>query len=136
MFGPVRGPLPDESWKGWWGVNPPYHVPVFVLTHYPRPPLAMQGGTTFYFVTDGPEAALHQAKEAANGKDVRIGGGVATLQQYLKAGLIDEVHVAFAPVLLGGGEHLFAGLDLPRLGYTVAQTVAGEGATHLFLKHQ
>ena len=115
MFGPVRGPWPDDSWKGWWGKSPPYHVPVFVLTHHPRAPLTMEGGTTFHFVTEGIEAALERAREAAGGKDVRIGGGVATVRQYLEARLIDELRLAIAPVLLGGGENLFAGLDLPAL---------------------
>ena len=112
MFGPVRGPWPDESWTGWWGEEPPYHVPVFVLTHHARPPLAMQGGTEFRFVTDGIESALAQAKEAAGGKDVRLGGGVATIRQYLRAGLIDEMQLSIAPVLLGRGEHLLEGIDL------------------------
>lgn len=134
MFGPVRGPWPDDSWKGWWGDEPPYHVPVFVLTHHARAPLAMKGGTTFYFVTDGPESALQQAKEAANGKNVRIGGGVSTIRQYLTAGQIDEMHLAFSPVLLGEGENLFAGLDLPKLGFQPVQTTAGEHATHVILK--
>ncbi|HEY3459158.1 MAG TPA: dihydrofolate reductase family protein [Bryobacteraceae bacterium] len=134
MFGPVRGPWPDDSWKGWWGDEPPYHVPVFVLTHHARAPLAMKGGTTFYFVTDGPESALQQAKEAANGRNVRIGGGVSTIRQYLTAGQIDEMHLAFSPVLLGEGENLFAGLDLPKLGFQPVQTTAGEHATHVILK--
>jgi dihydrofolate reductase len=134
MFGPIRGPWIDDSWKGWWGDAPPYHVPVFVLTHHARAPLPMKGGTTFYFVTDGPEAALKQAKDAAKGQDVCIGGGVATIRQYLTAGLIDEMHLAFSPVLLGEGENLFAGIDLPKLGYTPVQTAAGEGATHVVLK--
>jgi len=133
MFGPVRGPWQDDSWKGWWGDNPPYHTPVFVLTHHARSPLAMEGGTTFYFVTDGPESVLRQAKEAANGKDVRIGGGVSVIRQYLTAGRIDEMHVAISPVFLGEGEHLFQGIDLAKLGFTVLKTVAGEHATHLFL---
>lgn len=134
MFGPVRGPWFDDSWKGWWGDEPPYHVPVFVLTHHPRASLAMQGGTTFYFVTDGPEFALEQAKDAANGRDVRIGGGVSTIRQYLILGQIDEMHLAFSPVLLGEGENLFAGLNLPKLGFTPVQTTAGEEATHVILK--
>jgi dihydrofolate reductase len=117
MFGPVRGPWPDESWKGWWSDNPPYHTPVFVLTNYPRAPIAMNGDTTFHFVTDGIHAALRRAFDAANGKDVRLGGGVATIRQYLRAGLVDEMHLAFAPVLLGAGEALLADLDLQRLGY-------------------
>src|SRR5262252_1085571 len=120
MFGPVRGPWPDDSWKGWWGDEPPYHTPVFVLTHHPRPPLRMAGGTEFRFITEGIEAALAQARAAAGGRDVRLGGGVATIRQYLRAGLIDELHLAVRPVLLGSGEHLFGGLDLPALGYECA----------------
>ena len=134
MFGPVRGPWPDASWKGWWGDTPPYHVPVFVLTHHARSPLEMKGGTTFYFVTDRIESALKQAKEAAHGKDVRIGGGVATIRQYLMAGLIDEMHLAMSPVLLGEGEALFAGINLHELGFMVERVVAGEGATHLLIR--
>lgn len=134
MFGPVRGPWPDESWKGWWGDEPPYHTPVFVLTHHPRAPLKMQGGTEFRFVTEGIHAALQQAKTAAGGRDVRLGGGAATVRQYLQAGLIDELHLAVSPVLLGSGEHLWQGLDLPALGYECAKTVAGERATHVFLR--
>lgn len=134
MFGPVRGRWPDESWKGWWGDNPPYHVPVFVLTHYPRAPLEMAGGTVFHFVTDGIGAALDRAKAAAGGRDVRIGGGVSTVRQYLKAGLIDEMHLAIAPVVLGRGEALFSGLDLPLLGFRVAEHVASEHAMHVVLK--
>lgn len=133
MFGPVRGPWPDESWRGWWGDEPPYHVPVFVLTHHARAPLAMQGGTTFHFVTDGIESALAQARAAAGARDVRLGGGVATIRQYLAAGLLDEMHLAVSPVLLGRGEHLFHGLDLPALGWHVAEHVAGEAATHVVL---
>ena len=133
MFGPIRGPWPDDAWKGWWGDNPPYHVPVFVLTHYPRAPLAMAGGTTFHFVTDGIEAALQRATEAAGGKDVRIGGGAATIRQYLRAGLVDELHLAIAPVLLGGGEPLLAGIDLLRLGYDCTEHVPSEKATHVVL---
>ena len=134
MFGPVRGPWPDDSWKGWWGDEPPYHTPVFVLTHHPRAPLAMAGGTEFRFVTEGIHAALEQAKAAAGGRDVRVGGGVSTVRQYLSAGLIDELHLAVRPVLLGAGEHLFHGLDLPALGYECAESVAGERATHVFLR--
>jgi dihydrofolate reductase len=133
MFGPVRGPWPDESWKGWWGDNPPYHTPVFVLTHYPRPPLRMAGGTEFRFVTDGIGAALEQARAAAGGRDVRIGGGVATVRAYLSAGLVDEVHLAVRPVLLGEGERLFDGLDLRALGYDVIRHVAGARALHVTL---
>ena len=134
MFGPVRGPWPDQSWKGWWGEEPPYHCPVFVLTHHERPPLEMKGGTIFNFVTDGIEAALARAQEAARGKDVRIGGGVATVRQYLEARLIDALHLAVAPVLLGGGENLFAGLDLPALGYRVTSHEASEAATHVIIE--
>lgn len=130
MFGPVRGPWPDESWKGWWGDEPPYHVPVYVLTHHPRAPLTMQGGTVFHFVTDGLESALEQAKAAAGGRDVRIGGGVSTVRQCLQAGLIDEMHLVVSPVLLGGGEHLLGGLDLPALGYRVTEHVPTARATH------
>ena len=138
MFGPVRGPWPDDSWKGWWGEEPPYHVPVFVLTHHARAPLQMKGGTTFYFVTDGPESALRQAREAARclgvEKDVRIGGGVSTIRQYLAAGLIDEMHLAVSPVLMGEGENLFAGMNLHQMGFRVERATAGEGATHVLLK--
>lgn len=134
MFGPVRGPWPDDSWKGWWGEEPPYHVPVFVLTHHARAPLEMKGGTTFYFVTDGIESALKQAKEAAQGKDVRIGGGVATIRQYLAAGAIDELHLAMSPLLLGEGQQLFTGINLHQLGFHVARRVEGEGATHMILQ--
>jgi dihydrofolate reductase len=133
MFGPVRGPWPDEAWKGWWGDNPPYHVPVFVLTHYPRPSITMAGGTIFHFVTDGIEAALERAFEAAGGKDVRLGGGVATIQEYLWAGLIDEMHLAIAPVLLGSGEHLLDGIDLTKLGFTCSEHVPTPNATHVVL---
>jgi len=134
MFGPIRGPWPDESWKGWWGDEPPYHVPVFVLTHHARPSLEMKGGTVFHFVTDGIEAALERAKEAAGAKDVRLGGGVATVRQYLEAGLVDEMHLAVRPVFLGAGENLFHDLHLSELGYACAETVAGERATHLFVQ--
>lgn len=134
MFGPVRGPWPDESWKGWWGDEPPYHTPVFVLTHHARPPLKMQGGTEFRFVTEGIHAALQLASAAAGGRDVRLGGGAATVRQYLQAGLVDELHLAVSPVLLGSGEHLWQGLDLPALGYACEKTVAGERATHVFLR--
>ncbi len=133
MFGPVRGPWPDESWRGWWGENPPYHVPVFVLTHHPRPPLEMDGGTVFHFVTDGPEAALARAREAAGSRDVRLGGGVATIRQYLNARRIDELHLAVSPVLLGRGESLLAGLDLPALGYAVSKHVPSPSATHVVI---
>jgi dihydrofolate reductase len=131
MFGPVRGEWPDHDWKGWWGDNPPYHVPVFVLTHHARPPLEMAGGTVFHFVTDGIESALAQARAAAGERDIRIGGGAATVRQYLAARAIDELHIGVAPVLLGRGEALFEGLDLPALGYRVVEQVAGERAVHL-----
>ena len=134
MFGPVRGDWKDELWKGWWGENPPYHTPVFVLTHHARSPLVMEGGTTFHFVTDGLESALKKAKDAANGKDVRIGGGVSVIRQYLAANEIDELHLAISPVLLGEGEALFAGINLPKLGFTPVRTVPGENATHVVLK--
>ena len=136
MFGPVRGPWPDQSWRGWWGEEPPYHVPVFVLTHYPRAPLKMAGGTEFRFVTEGIEAALAQAKEAAGGRDVRIGGGVATVRQYLQARLIDELHLAIRPVLMGAGERLWEGLDFSYLGYQCSEAVAGERAYHVFLRRR
>lgn len=136
MFGPVRGPWPDESWKGWWGDEPPYHVPVFVLTHHARPPLAMQGGTTFHFVTDGIHAALDAAKKAAGERDVRIGGGVATVRQYLQAGLVDEVHLALSPTLLGEGEALLSGLDLMALGFECTQHVASPNAMHVVLSRR
>ena len=132
MFAPSRGAWPDDGWKGWWGDNPPYHVPVFVLTHHARAPLTMAGGTTFHFVTDGIEAALARAKDAARGKDVRIGGGAATIRQYLAAGLVDELHLAISPVLLGRGEHLFAGIDTVGLGYRCAEH-ATDRAMHVVL---
>jgi dihydrofolate reductase len=134
MFGPVRGPWPDESWKGWWGEEPPYHVPTFVLTNHAREPLEMKGGTTFYFVTEGIGTALAQAKKAAGSRDVRIGGGVATVRQFLEARLLDELHLPVRPIFMGRGENLFAGLDLPGLGYEVVKTVAGERATHVFIR--
>jgi dihydrofolate reductase len=134
MFGPVRGPWPDEEWKGWWGDEPPYHVPVYVLTHHPRAPLVMQGGTTFHFVTDGIESAYAQAMAAAGDKDVRLGGGVATVREYLQAGLVDELHLAISPVLLGAGESLFAGLDLADLGYRCVEHVPTAAATHVVLR--
>jgi dihydrofolate reductase len=134
MFGPVRGPWPDDSWKGWWGEEPPYHTPVFVLTHHPRPPVVMAGGTEFRFVTDGIHAALEQARAAAGGRDVRVGGGVSTIRQYLSAGLLDELHLAIRPVLLGSGEHLLNGIDMRSLGYGIASSVPGERATHVFLR--
>lgn len=136
MFGPVRGPWPDDRWRGWWGDNPVYHVPVFVLTHHARAPLVMAGGTTFHFVTQGIEAALAQAREAAGDKDVRVGGGVSAIQQYLRQRLIDEMHFAISPVLLGSGERLFEGLDLPALGYACSQREATPLATHVVLSRQ
>jgi dihydrofolate reductase len=133
MFGPVRGPWPDDSWKGWWGDNPPYHMPVFVLTHHSRDSITMAGGTTFHFITDGIEAALQRAADAANDKDVRLGGGVATIREYLRARLIDEMHLAISPALLGAGEHLFAGLDVAKLGYECSEHVPTPSATHVVL---
>ncbi|QDB99550.1 dihydrofolate reductase family protein [Mesorhizobium sp. 8] len=136
MFGPIRGEWPDDQWKGWWGDNPPYHAPTFVLTHYPRDPIVMEGGTTFYFITDGIRSALEQAKAAAGTLDVKIGGGVSTVRQYLEERLIDEMHLAVSPVLLGQGENLFAGLDLRALGYAVASREATENATHVMVTKQ
>lgn len=133
MFGPVRGPWPDEDWKGWWGDDPPYHAPTFVLTHHPRDPIEMEGGTTFFFVTEGIEAALEQARAAAGDLDVKIGGGVETVRQYLRAGLIDELHFALSPVVLGQGEAMFEGIDLPALGFRVTEHQASEHATHVVL---
>lgn len=133
MFGPVRGDWPDDTWKGWWGDNPPYHVPTYILTHHPRDPIAMAGGTTFHFVTEGIAAALAAAKAAAGDRDVRIGGGVATVRQYLEAGLVDELHLAVSPILLGRGEALFAGIDLPGLGFRVVEQAATEHAMHVVL---
>lgn len=134
MFGPIRGSWPDLEWKGWWGDEPPYHVPVFVLTHHARPPLRMKGDTTFHFVTDGMHSALEQARRAANGKDVRIGGGPHTIQQFLRAGLIDQLHIAIAPVLLGAGERLFGDLDLRELGYQCVEQSASKAATHVVIR--
>jgi len=136
MFGPVRGPWPDESWTGWWGEEPPYHVPVFVLTHHARKPLEMKGGTTFHFVTGGIDEAFDRATEAAGDRDIRIGGGVATIRQFLAAGLIDEMHLAVRPVVLGRGERLFDGIDIRALGYRVARHVMGERAMHVFLSRR
>lgn len=136
MFGPIRGPWPDDQWKGWWGDNPPYHVPVFVLTHHARAPLRMEGGTTFHFVTGGIHEALDRAREAAKGKDVRIGGGANTIRQYLGAGLIDELHLAIAPVLLGAGERLFEGVDMRHLGYECVEFAATDKATHVVLRRK
>jgi dihydrofolate reductase len=134
MFGPIRGPWPDESWRGWWGEEPPYHTPVFVLTHHARAPLRMAGGTEFRFVTDGIHAALRQAKDAAVGKDIRVGGGALTIREYLQAELLDELHLAVRPVVLGEGESLFQGLDVRALGYRGAESVAGGRATHVILR--
>jgi len=134
MFGPVRGPWPDDSWRGWWGDNPPYHCPTFVLTHHEREPAVMEGGTTFHFVTGGIREALDRAREAAGDKDIRIGGGAETIRQYLVAGLIDELHIAVAPILLGSGEPLFAGLDLPALGFEVVEQAASDLASHYVLR--
>lgn len=133
MFTPTRGEWPDDGWKGWWGDNPPYHAPTFILTHHPRDPIVMEGGTTFYFVTEGIEAALERARDAAGDLDIKIGGGVSTVRQYLQAGLIDELHLAFSPVLLGRGEAVFEGLDLPALGYGVIETAPTALATHVVL---
>jgi len=136
MFGPVRGPWPEgpDEWKGWWGDEPPYHTPVYVLTHHPRASLEMKGGTTFHFVTDGIHSALAQAKQAAGEKDVRVGGGVSTIRQYLSAGLIDELNLAIVPVLLGEGEHLLGGLNLPKLGYECSERIEGERAMHVRIR--
>ena len=133
MFGPVRGPWPDDAWQGWWGDTPPYHTQVFVLTHHARAPLAMKGGTTFHFVTDGIAAALERARAAAAGRDVRIGGGVATIREYLRAGLIDEMHLALTPALLGRGEALLAGIDLAALGFAVSRHATTADAMHVVL---
>jgi dihydrofolate reductase len=134
MFGPIRGFWPDDAWKGWWGPNPPYHVPVFVLTHHPRAPIEMEGGTTFHFITDGIHAALKRATEAANGKDVRVGGGVSTIRQYLEAGLVDELSLALSPVLLGSGEHLLEGIDLLKLGFECVEHAPTALATLAILR--
>ena len=136
MFGPVRGAWPDESWRGWWGEDPPYHVPVFVLTHHARAPLTMAGGTVFHFVTGGIDDALQQAQAAAGDRDIQLGGGVSTVRAYLQARLIDEMHFAIAPILLGSGEHLFAGIDLPALGYECAEHTATSAATHVVLRRR
>lgn len=137
MFGPPQdGDWADDGWKGWWGENPPYHAPVFVLTHYPRAPITMEGGTTFHFVTDGIHAALERAREAANGKDIRVAGGAATIRQYLQAGLIDQLHLAIAPILLGSGEALLTGIDLVKLGYVVSEHIQTAKATHVVLTKQ
>jgi dihydrofolate reductase len=134
MFGPIRGPWPDDAWKGWWGANPPYHVPVYVLTNHKRDSLEMKGGTVFHFVTDGIQAALEHALKAARGKDIRLGGGVSTIRQYLRERLIDEIHIAISPIILGSGEHLFSGIDLLALGYQCTEHMSSEHATHLIIK--
>jgi dihydrofolate reductase len=134
MFGPVRGPWPDDQWRGWWGDDPPYHTPVFVLTHHERPPIEMEGDTTFHFVTGGIQAALERAKKAAGGKDVRLGGGVSTIRQYLQARLVDELQITVSPVLLGSGEHLLGGMDLQALGYECTEFVGSKSAAHYVLK--
>jgi dihydrofolate reductase len=136
MFGPIRGPWPDDSWKGWWGEEPPYHTDVFVLTHHPREPLSMAGGTTFYFVTDGIHAALERAREAAGDRDIRLGGGTDVIRQYISAGFVDEIHLVVSPVLLGRGEHLFQNLDLAGLGYKVVRSVHGERALHVVMERR
>jgi dihydrofolate reductase len=136
MFGPIRGPWPDETWRGWWGDEPPYHTPVFILTHYPRPSLKMAGGTEFHFVTDGIHSAYEKAMAAAGGRDVRLGGGVSTVRQFLNARLIDELHLAVRPVLLGTGENLFRDINLSSLGYACTKSIAGERATHVFIERQ
>ena len=133
MFGPIRGPWPDDTWKGWWGEEPPYHVPVFVLTHHPRASITMTGGTTFHFVTDGIHAALARAREASHGKDIRLGGGIATIRECLREGLIDEMHLAFTPVLLGSGESLLAGMDLPALEYHITSHATTAGVMHVLI---
>ncbi|MGV8996883.1 MAG: dihydrofolate reductase family protein [Parvibaculaceae bacterium] len=133
MFGPIRGTWPDDAWKGWWDENPPYHAPTFILTHHPRAPLVMEGGTTFHFVTDGIESALKKAKAAAGDKNIKIAGGVSTIRQYLQSGLIDEMHFAISPVLLGRGEAMFAGIDLPALGFSVIERAVTDAATHIVL---
>jgi dihydrofolate reductase len=133
MFGPVHGPWPDENWQGWWGKNPPYHTPVFVLTHYPRSAIVMEGSTTFHFISGGIDMALHEAFAAANGQDVRLGGGVATIRQYLQAGLVDEMHLAVTPVVLGEGENLLSGLNLTALGYQVSEHINSPLVSHIVL---
>ena len=133
MFGPVRGPWPDDSWRGWWGANPPYHTPVFVLTHHPRPPVEMEGGTVFHFVTDGINAALERARATAGDRDIRLLGGAATIRQYLQARLVDEMHLAVSPILLGSGEHLLAGLDMPALGYKITDCIPSAKAVHYII---
>ncbi len=134
MFGPIRGPWPNDDWKGWWGSNPPFHVPVFVLTHYARPSLEMEGGTTFHFVTDGIDSALRRAKEAAREKDIRLGGGIATIREYLSAGLVDQMHLALTPILMGRGENLLKDIDLTKLGYQTREFVPSANAAHVVMR--
>ena len=136
MFGPIRGSWPDDSWRGWWGDTPPFHTPVFVLTNPPRASIAMAGGTTFHFVTDGIHAAFARARDAAKEQDIRLGGGVATIRQYLAAGLIDEMHLAIAPTLLGSGENLLDGIDMPKLGFKCVEHVPTASATHVVLRRE
>ena len=133
MFTHSRGPWPDDDWKGWWGPNPPYHVPTFVLTHHPRESITMEGGTVFHFVTDGIHSALERARDAAKGKDIRLGGGVSTVRQYLQAGLIDEMHLTVSPILLGAGENLLAGIDTVSLGYECTEYVGSTLTSHFVL---
>jgi dihydrofolate reductase len=134
MFGPQRGEWPDDGWKGWWGPNPPYHSAVFVMTHYPRPPMVMEGGTVFEFVTGTPAEVLTKAKSAAAGKDIRLNGGVQSVRQFLQAGLVDHLHLAISPIVLGAGENLLSSIDLPKLGYANVEVTPGEGALHLVYK--
>jgi len=134
MFGPIHGNCKDEEWKGWWGENPPFHVPVFVLTHHDRKSIQLEGGTTFHFITDGIQSALEKAKKVAQGKDIAIGGGVSTIRQFLEAGLIDELEISLSPVLLGSGENLFFGIDMNKLGFNKIERTIGEGATHFVIK--
>jgi dihydrofolate reductase len=136
MFGPIRGPWPNEEWKGWWGPNPPYHVPTFILTHHARAPITMEGGTVFHFVTGGIKEALDRAREVAGDKDIRIGGGATAVRQYLQAGLIDEMHLAQVPVLLGSGDSIFAGTDLHGLGYECTERIVGDRVTHLMIRRK
>ena len=134
MFGPIRGNWKDDDWKGWWGENPPFHVPVFVMTHHDRKSIQLEGGTTFHFITDGIQSALEKAKKVAQGKDIAIGGGVSTIRQFLEAGLIDELEISLSPVLLGSGENLFSGIDMNKLGFNKIERTIGEGATHFVIK--
>ena len=136
MFGPIRGDWPDANWKGWWGDNPPYHCDVFVLTHHAREPLTMDGGTTFYFVTGGIHEALKLARASANGRDIRLGGGASTIRQYLKAGLVNQMHISISPVILGSGEHLLGGLDTRALGYECTEFVGTPNAIHVVIAKQ